>query len=138
MCEPMPAQEWLRPGPLGHPRVFVWHVAKRLIRQHRTYMSQRDEYQPGVPCWLDTLQPDPEAAARFYASLFGWEFVGPDHRHLQPGQEHDHDVSAPGLRGWRTRTAGLPRGSSRNDGAGERRPGAALERRLLSRRRRRD
>ena len=40
-------------------------------------MSQRDEYEPGVPCWVDTLQPDPEAAASFYGSLFGWDFVGP-------------------------------------------------------------
>lgn len=26
----------------------------------------------GVPCWIETLQPDPEAAARHYAELFGW------------------------------------------------------------------
>ena len=36
-------------------------------------MAQRDGYIPGVPCWIDTNQPDPEAAAAFYASLFGWE-----------------------------------------------------------------
>jgi predicted enzyme related to lactoylglutathione lyase len=40
-------------------------------------MSERDGYQPGVPCWIDTLQPDPEAAARFYAGVFGWEVTGP-------------------------------------------------------------
>ena len=28
-------------------------------------MSERDGYEPGVPCWIDTLQPDPEAAMRF-------------------------------------------------------------------------
>jgi predicted enzyme related to lactoylglutathione lyase len=28
---------------------------------------------PGVPCWVDTSQPDPESAAAFYADLFGWE-----------------------------------------------------------------
>jgi predicted enzyme related to lactoylglutathione lyase len=27
-----------------------------------------------VPCWVDTAQPDPEAAAGFYGGLFGWEF----------------------------------------------------------------
>jgi predicted enzyme related to lactoylglutathione lyase len=27
----------------------------------------------GVPCWSDTTQPDPEAAAAFYGTLFGWE-----------------------------------------------------------------
>jgi uncharacterized protein len=34
----------------------------------------RSEYPPGVPCWIDTAQPDPEAATRFYGGLFGWEF----------------------------------------------------------------
>ncbi len=29
---------------------------------------------PGVPCWIDTGQPDPEAAVAFYGGLFGWEF----------------------------------------------------------------
>jgi predicted enzyme related to lactoylglutathione lyase len=37
-------------------------------------MIERDGYIPGVPCWVDTTQPDPEAAADFYAGLFGWEF----------------------------------------------------------------
>jgi predicted enzyme related to lactoylglutathione lyase len=32
-----------------------------------------DRYIAGVPCWVDTSQPDPEAAARFYGGLFGWE-----------------------------------------------------------------
>jgi uncharacterized protein len=27
-----------------------------------------------VPCWIDTTQPDPDAAAAFYSGLFGWEF----------------------------------------------------------------
>jgi len=33
-----------------------------------------DRYIPGVPCWVDTAQPDPEAALAFYGGLFGWEF----------------------------------------------------------------
>ena len=37
-------------------------------------MPDRDGYIPGVPCWVDTSQPDPEAAADFYCGLFGWEF----------------------------------------------------------------
>jgi uncharacterized protein len=37
-------------------------------------MLERSEYPPGVPCWVDTSQPDPESAARFYGGLFGWEF----------------------------------------------------------------
>jgi hypothetical protein len=36
-------------------------------------MAQRDGYIPGVPCWVDTNQPDPEAAVSFYRGLFGWE-----------------------------------------------------------------
>ena len=37
-------------------------------------MLERDGYIPGVPCWVDTTQPDPEAATNFYAGLFGWDF----------------------------------------------------------------
>jgi uncharacterized protein len=37
-------------------------------------MLERDGYMPGVPCWIDTSQPAPEAAVSFYAGLFGWEF----------------------------------------------------------------
>ena len=31
-------------------------------------------YPHGVPCWIDTQQPDVESAASFYADLFGWTF----------------------------------------------------------------
>ncbi len=43
-------------------------------------MSERDGYIHGVPCWIDTSQPDPDAALPFYGGLFGWEFedVMPD------------------------------------------------------------
>ena len=37
-------------------------------------MLERSEYPPGVPCWIDTAQPDPEAATKFYGGLFGSEF----------------------------------------------------------------
>lgn len=36
-------------------------------------MPERDGYIPGVPCWIDTSQPDPERAADFYRGLFGWD-----------------------------------------------------------------
>jgi predicted enzyme related to lactoylglutathione lyase len=36
-------------------------------------MPERDGYIPGVPCWVDTNQPDPAAAVPFYAGLFGWD-----------------------------------------------------------------
>lgn len=42
---------------------------------------ERTTYLPGVPCMVDTEQPDPLAAAEFYGGLFGWEFedmVPPD------------------------------------------------------------
>ena len=35
--------------------------------------SDRDRDIPGVPCWVDTTQPDPDAAVEFYGGLFGWE-----------------------------------------------------------------
>jgi uncharacterized protein len=46
-------------------------------------MPERDGYIPGVPCWVDTSQPDPEAAVNFYRGLFGWEFEDA----MPPGSE---------------------------------------------------
>jgi uncharacterized protein len=46
-------------------------------------MPERDGYIPGVPCWVDTSQPDPDAAAAFYSGLFGWEIVDM----MPPGSE---------------------------------------------------
>jgi hypothetical protein len=40
-------------------------------------MSRRDEYPTGVPCFVDTLTSDVDAALGFYGELFGWEFAGP-------------------------------------------------------------
>jgi predicted enzyme related to lactoylglutathione lyase len=37
-------------------------------------MSERDGFEHGVPCWVDTWQPDAEAAVAFYSRLFGWDF----------------------------------------------------------------
>ncbi len=31
-------------------------------------------YPDGVPCWIDTEQPDVEAAIAFYGGIFGWTF----------------------------------------------------------------
>ena len=33
-------------------------------------------YPHGVPCWVDTEQPDVDAATTFYGGLFGWTFDG--------------------------------------------------------------
>jgi predicted enzyme related to lactoylglutathione lyase len=46
-------------------------------------MPERDRYIQGVPCWVDTSQPDPEAAVDFYAGLFGWTFEDA----MPPGSE---------------------------------------------------
>ena len=40
-------------------------------------MSRRDDYPAGVPCFVDTLTADLEAAKGFYGGIFGWEFAGP-------------------------------------------------------------
>jgi predicted enzyme related to lactoylglutathione lyase len=72
-------------------------------------------YPQGVPCWVDTAQPDPAAAASFYAGLFGWELTDampPD----APGSYliatlDGHDVAAVATMGrdetaaWRTYVA---------------------------------
>ena len=39
-------------------------------------MPERNGYIPGVPCWVDASEPDPDAAIEFYGSLFDWEFEG--------------------------------------------------------------
>src|SRR5918997_5757803 len=36
-------------------------------------MERNDRYIPGVPCWIDTTQSDPDTGAAFYAEVFGWE-----------------------------------------------------------------
>lgn len=36
-------------------------------------MSERDGFQAGVPCWVETWQNDPDAATTFYSRIFGWE-----------------------------------------------------------------
>ncbi|HEY7043978.1 MAG TPA: VOC family protein [Nocardioidaceae bacterium] len=37
-------------------------------------MSEREHYDPGLPCWIDLGTPDVDAAAAFYSGLFGWDF----------------------------------------------------------------
>ncbi len=36
-------------------------------------MSERNGFEPGVPCWVDTWQPDADEAVSFYTALFGWD-----------------------------------------------------------------
>jgi predicted enzyme related to lactoylglutathione lyase len=67
-------------------------------------MSKRDGYDPGVLCWVDTLQPDPRAASSFYRDLFGWDFEGVEPLPGEPPGEyfvarlHGRDVAGVGPR----------------------------------------
>jgi uncharacterized protein len=38
-------------------------------------MSPLRTYPHGVPCWVETEQPDPDATISFYGELFGWTFT---------------------------------------------------------------
>jgi uncharacterized protein len=40
-------------------------------------MTRPVHYPAGVPCFVDTLTADVDAAMRFYGGIFGWEFGGP-------------------------------------------------------------
>jgi len=40
-------------------------------------MTRFSSYPAGVPCFVDAFSPDLDVACRFYAGIFGWEFVGP-------------------------------------------------------------
>ena len=66
-------------------------------------MLERDGFPPGVPCWIDTAQPDPQAAAGFYGQPVRLGVRGPD-------------------AGRRPRP--LPRGPAPGPGRGRRRIGA--------------
>jgi predicted enzyme related to lactoylglutathione lyase len=69
-------------------------------------MSERDGYIPGVPSWLDTSQPDPEAAVSFYSGLFGWEFEDV----MPPGSEGKYFIAR--LRGLDAAAVGsIPEGA---------------------------
>jgi predicted enzyme related to lactoylglutathione lyase len=60
-------------------------------------MPERDGYITGVPCWVDASEPDPQAAADFYAGLFGWEFEDK----MPPGSEGKYLMARlRGVTGW--------------------------------------
>ena len=72
-------------------------------------MTQRT-YPQGVPCWIDTEQPDVGAAVEFYAGIFGWTFedvmpAGAPDRYLiakLDGQDVAGMASAQGAAAWST------------------------------------
>jgi predicted enzyme related to lactoylglutathione lyase len=37
-------------------------------------MTKIEKHAPGTVSWFDLMTPDPEAARKFYASLFGWTY----------------------------------------------------------------
>ncbi|MBD5785026.1 VOC family protein [Cellulosimicrobium terreum] len=49
-------------------------------------------YPHGVPCWVDTEQPDVDAALAFYGALLGWEFED----RLPPGADGRYVVASLG------------------------------------------
>ena len=59
-------------------------------------MPERDGYIPGVACWVDASEPDPEAAVDFYAGLFGWEFEDV----MPPSSEGKYFIARCEARGW--------------------------------------
>jgi uncharacterized protein len=59
-------------------------------------MPKRDGYIPGVPCWVDASEPDPEAAIDFYGGLFGWEFEDV----MPPSSEGKYFIARWEARGW--------------------------------------
>src|SRR5262245_60449072 len=70
----------------------------RTRADEESIMAERDGYIPGVPCWIDTNQPEPDAAMAFYGGLFGWEFedVMPEDApgHYYIGRIRGGDVAA--------------------------------------------
>ena len=74
-------------------------------------MPERDGYPAGVPCWVDTGQPDPDAAVAFYSGLFGWETLdlGGAEMWRLPGYGEFLEQGDPGLR-KRMAESGAPAG----------------------------
>jgi uncharacterized protein len=76
-------------------------------------MALQKTYPHGVTCWIDTEQPDPAEAARFYSGLFGWtltDAVPPGAPGSYPIATLDgHDVAAiapgEGAPAWNTYVA---------------------------------
>jgi predicted enzyme related to lactoylglutathione lyase len=62
-------------------------------------MSERDGFQPGVPCWVETWQDDGDAAAAYYGRIFGWsagQTASPDGGSFRICKLRGRDVAAIG------------------------------------------
>ena len=58
-------------------------------------MSERNGYEPGVPCWVDTWREDADPAIGFYTQLFGWEAARGEYTLFQ---RRGRDVAGAGQR----------------------------------------
>jgi predicted enzyme related to lactoylglutathione lyase len=70
-------------------------------------MAMLRTYPPGVPCWIDTEQPDPPRARNFYRTILDWDFedVGDYHVGLLGGRPVAAIAAAsanPGPVSWNT------------------------------------
>jgi len=77
-------------------------------------MSERSSYPHGVPCWVDTLQPDPEAAKQFYGELFGWQFSGPGPMPGTPGKYFVARLRGRDVAGIASQPEGVPAATAWN------------------------
>ncbi len=68
-------------------------------------MTERAAYQAGVPCWVDVLAPDPNAAMAFYGEVLGWEFDGPG-----PGEYFEAQLRGQHVAGVGAQPDGVPTG----------------------------
>ena len=59
-------------------------------------MPERNGYIPGVPCWVDASEPDPEAAVEFYRGLFAWELEDT----MPSGSDGNYFIARTETRGW--------------------------------------
>src|SRR5690349_20315221 len=67
-------REYLSRSPRGGRAEASGNSRLEALRAEGAVLPGRDGYIAGVPCWIDSTQPDPDTAATFYAGLFGWEF----------------------------------------------------------------
>ena len=76
-------------------------------------MLTRTEYPRGVPCWVDLTAPDPNAAMRFYAGVFGWQYVDRTPAG-SPGPYHVAQLDGYDVAGVGSLVTGMPPAASWN------------------------
>ena len=59
------------------------------IWEPKTIIGVETKNEPGSFCWVDLITPDPENAAKFYTSLFGWTLLPGEggYLHLKNGED---------------------------------------------------